>query len=65
MIDVPKSEQYFVEDRHEPIIDKKDFEEVQKKLANGNCCRERKNHNPLKKFVYCGYCGRKSKFKNS
>lgn len=65
MVDVPKNERYYVEDRHDPIIDKKTFEMVQTKLLNGNCCRERKNHNPLKKFVYCGYCGNKATLKTA
>ncbi len=62
-IKVPKKEWYYVENQHEPIIDKKTFEEVQTKLANGNKCRERKNYNPIKQFMYCGHCGGKASLK--
>lgn len=59
----PKDKWYFNEDKHEPIIDKKTFEKVQEKLKKGKSCRERKNPNPIKKYVYCGYCGGKATLK--
>lgn len=62
-VKIPKSEWCYVENQHEPIIDKKTFEEVQSKLANGSKCRERKNYNPIKQFVYCGQCGAKASLK--
>lgn len=55
-IKINKNERIYVENQHEPIIDKRTFEEVQNKLAIGTQCRERKNPNPIKQFVYCGYC---------
>lgn len=62
-IKVPNNKRIYVENQHDPIIDKRIFEEVQIKLANGNKCRERKNYNLIKKFVYCGYCGCKASLK--
>lgn len=60
---IPKSKWIYVDNQHEPIIDKETFEKVQIKLANGNQCRERKNYNPIKQFVYCGHCGAKATLK--
>lgn len=62
-VKVPKSEYYYVEDRHEPIIDKNTFEEVQAKLTGRSKCRDRKYTNPIKHFVYCGECGAKASLK--
>lgn len=62
-IKVNKNERIYVENQHEPIIDKQTFEEVQKKLALGTQCRKRKNLNPLKKYIYCGVCGGKATMK--
>lgn len=61
--DVPIQDWIYVEDRHEPIIDKETFNLVQMKLKEPNKCRERQNYNPLKKFIYCGVCGRKASMK--
>ena len=62
-IKVPKDKWICVENRHEPIIDLDTFEKVQKKLSEANQCRERKNPNPIKQFVYCGECGAKATLK--
>lgn len=61
---VSKDEMIYVENKHEAIIDRETFEAVQKGLADGGKWRERKNYNPIKKYVYCGYCGRKASLKN-
>lgn len=61
--DIPIQDWIYVEDRHEPIIDKETFNLVQMKLKEPNKCRERQNYNPLKKFIYCGICGRKASMK--
>lgn len=58
-----KNERIYVENKHEPIIDKEVFELVQKKLKEPMKCRNRQNFNPLKKFVYCGECGAKATMK--
>lgn len=59
----PKNKRIYVENMHEPIIDKKTFDLVQRKLNEPTRCRERQNFNPLKKFIYCGICGRKASMK--
>lgn len=64
-INFPKKEWIYVENMHEPIIDKHTFEEVQKLLAESGKWRERKNLNPIKKFVYCGICGSKTSLKTN
>ena len=60
----PKSKRIYVEDRHEAIIEKEDFDLVQRKLNEPIKCRNRLNHNPLKRFVYCGECGAKASMKS-
>lgn len=62
-IKVPKDKRFYVENQHEPIISKEMFDKVQEKLAKGTQCRNRKNPNPIKQFVYCGYCGGKASLK--
>ncbi|MBQ3414086.1 MAG: recombinase family protein [Clostridia bacterium] len=62
-IKVPKNERYYVEKRHEPIIDIETFEAVQNKLAEGGKWRNRKNYNPIKQYMYCGHCGAKATMK--
>lgn len=61
---VSRDKMIYVENMHEAIIDKETFEAVQKGLSEGGKWRERQNYNPIKKFVYCGYCGRKATLKN-
>ena len=58
-----KNERIYVEDKHEPIIEKEDFDLVQRKLKEPMKCRNRQNFNPLKKFIYCGECGAKATMK--
>lgn len=60
----PKSKRIYVENRHEAIIEKEDFDLVQRKLNEPIKCRNRLNHNPLKRFVYCGECGAKASMKS-
>ena len=62
-VKLPKKDWIYVENMHEPIIDKETFEKVQEKLAKGGECRNRKNYNPIKQYVYCGMCGRKASLK--
>lgn len=58
-IKTPKNKRIYVENRHEAIISKEDFDRVQMKLHEPIKCRDRENFNPLKKFVYCGICRQK------
>lgn len=61
----PKHQYELIEDTHEAIISKDDFEKVQQKKGNRT-----KNDNKsylylLKGLVYCKNCGRKMTYKNS
>lgn len=58
-----KNERIYIEGKHEPIIEKEDFDLVQRKLKEPMKCRNRQNFNPLKKFIYCGECGCKATMK--
>ena len=56
----PKEQWYVVEDTHEPIIDKKTFEAVQKMVIVQKYERhEKKNHTLLDGLLYCYECGHK------
>ncbi len=61
----PKCEYQLLEDNHDAIISKEDYEKVQQKKGNRT-----KNDNKtyiylLKGLVYCNNCGRKMTYKNS
>lgn len=64
-IKVPKDERYYIENMHEALISKKDFDAVQAKLAEGGKCRERTHYNPLKQFIYCRILWSKSNNENA
>ena len=52
---------YFVEDCHEPIISKEDFERVQILMATRRTqfhCGGKANHSVFRKRIVCGSCGR-------
>lgn len=59
----PKEKRIYVENMHEPLIDKTTFHLVQTKLHEPIKCRNRQTYNPYKKFVYCGVCGAKATMK--
>lgn len=56
----PKEQWYIVENTHEPIINKKTFDTVQKMVIVKKYERhEKKNHNLLDGLLYCYECGYK------
>lgn len=60
---VPKNERKYVENMHEPIIDKDVFDAVQKRMKRDGKTRQRKYDHPLKGLVYCNECGSKAMLK--
>lgn len=54
---LPKEEWIIVEDRHEPIISKEQFQQVQDLMKKRTSTRTRKYDHVLKGLVKCGHCG--------
>lgn len=55
---LPRDEWKVFENHHEPIIEKKIFDEVQKKFGNRKTGNRKKIEYPLKGKLYCGHCKR-------
>lgn len=56
-IKIPKEDQITVENTHEAIISKEDFNKVQERLSKNTHKIIKKIDNPLKGLLYCGECG--------
>ena len=56
-IKIPKEEQITVENTHEAIISKEDFNKVQERLSKNTHKIVKKIDNPLKGLLYCAECG--------
>ncbi len=54
---VPKEEWIIVENMHEPIISKEQFNEVQRLMKERTSTRNRKHDHVLKGITKCGVCG--------
>lgn len=60
---IPKEDWIIVEDMHEPIISKEQFQEVQDLMKKRTSTRTRKHDHVLKGLLKCGECGRKYDYK--
>ena len=60
---VPKKDWIIVENMHEPIISKEQFNEVQELMKKRTATRTRKHDHILKGIVKCGKCRRKYDYK--
>lgn len=54
---VPKEDWIIVENRHEPIISKEQFQQVQDLMKKRTSTRTRKHDHVLKGLIKCGHCG--------
>ena len=61
-----EAKQYYIENTHEAIISKDDFEKVQELLKKNSSqyCKESETASPFGGIIKCGYCGESYKRKN-
>lgn len=59
VVNLPKDEWIIVENTHEPLVSKKDYETVQNLLPKNSIRPEKKNYNLLDGILYCYECKHK------